>query len=98
MWNCYRKTNALMEISTLGEPEDAKVLHLLPRMSTPSVAGDRVSLEDAMNELGDRTALQALAGAYSDRLGLIRADAPAKELMASAALIATLERTCLSQH
>ena len=51
-----------------------------------------------MNELGDRTALQALAGAYSDRLGLIRADAPAKELMASAALIATLERTCLSQH
>ncbi len=98
MWNRYRETDALMEISAPGEPEDAKVLHLLPRISTPSVPSDRVSLEDAMNELGDRTALQALAGAYSDRLGLIRADASAKELMASAALIATLERTCLSQH
>lgn len=87
-----------MEISAPDQPDGAKVLHLLPRVSTPSASTDRVSLEDAMNELGDRTALQALAGAYSDRLGLIRADASAADLMASAALIATLERTCLSQH
>lgn len=53
------------------------------------------TLEDDILELGGRTPLQALSAAYAERIALLRALAPAEELMASTALIATLERTIL---
>lgn len=53
------------------------------------------SVEEDIHELGDRTPIQALSAAYAERIALIRAMAPAEELMASTALIATLERTIL---
>ena len=53
------------------------------------------SVEEDIHELGDRTPIQAVSAAYAERIALIRAHAPAEELMASSALIATLERTIL---
>lgn len=53
------------------------------------------TVEEDILELGDRTPIQALSAAYAERIALIRALAPAEELMASTALIATLERTIL---
>ena len=87
-----------MEVPPVRQATDAVVHQLRRHPPVPRPSSEQVSLEDAIAELGERTALQALASAYSDRLGLIRADADAEELMASSALIATLERTCLSQH
>lgn len=56
---------------------------------------DSGSVEEDIHELGDRTPVQALSAAYAERIALVRALAPAEELMASSALIATLERTIL---
>ena len=53
------------------------------------------SVEEDIHELGARTPIQALSAAYAERIALIRAHAPAEELMASSALIATFERTIL---
>ena len=53
------------------------------------------SVEEDILELSERTPVQALSAAYAERIALIRALAPAEELMASSALIATLERTIL---
>ncbi len=78
-----------------GDQVGAEVLHLRRRRRDPDPSSGPISLEDAMAEMGERTALQALAGAYADRLALVRAGADAEELLASAALIATLERSCL---
>ena len=49
-------------------------------------------------DLSDRTPLQALAGAYADRLVLIRSRAAASDLADNTALIASLERLCLRQE
>lgn len=62
-------------------------------MSVPSATPEDSS--DDMFELSDRTPLQALAGAYADRLVLIRSRAAAGDLADNTALIASLERLCL---
>ena len=62
-------------------------------MSVPSATPEDSS--DDMFELSDRTPLQALAGAYADRLVLIRSRAAAGDLAENNPLIASLERLCL---
>jgi len=64
-------------------------------MSTPSASPEDPSVD--VFELSDRTPLQALAGAYADRLVLIRSRADAADLADNTALIASLERLCLRQ-
>ena len=62
-------------------------------MSTPSATPEDPSVD--VFEFSDRTPLQALAGAYADRLVLIRSRAHAGDLADNTALIASLERLCL---
>ena len=65
-------------------------------MSTPSANSEDPSVD--VFELSDRTPLQALAGAYADRLVLIRSHADASDIADNTALIASLERLCLRQQ
>jgi hypothetical protein len=62
-------------------------------VSTPSANSEDPSVD--VFELSDRTPLQALAGAYADRLVLIRSHADASAIADNTALIASLERLCL---
>jgi hypothetical protein len=62
-------------------------------VSTPSANPEDPSVD--VFELSDRTPLQALAGAYADRLVLIRSHAATTDLADNTALIASLERLCL---
>jgi hypothetical protein len=62
-------------------------------VSIPSATPEDPSVD--VFELSDRTPLQALAGAYADRLVLIRSQAAAGDLADNTALIASLERLCL---
>jgi hypothetical protein len=64
-------------------------------VSTPSTTPEDASVD--VFELSDRTPLQALAGAYADRLVLIRSRADTLDLADNTALIASLERLCLRQ-
>jgi hypothetical protein len=64
-------------------------------VATPSATPEDPSVD--VFELSDRTPLQALAGAYADRLVLIRSHADAADLADNNALIASLERLCLRQ-
>jgi hypothetical protein len=62
-------------------------------VSTPSATPEDPSVD--VFELSDRTPLQALAGAYADRLVLIRSHSDAASIADNTALIASLERLCL---
>jgi hypothetical protein len=62
-------------------------------VSNPSANPEDPSVD--VFELSDRTPLQALAGAYADRLVLIRSHADATDIADNTALIASLERLCL---
>jgi hypothetical protein len=65
-------------------------------VSTPSATPEDPSVD--VFEFSDRTPLQALAGAYADRLVLIRSHADAADLADNTALIASLERLCMRQE
>ncbi|MEO7746643.1 MAG: hypothetical protein ABIV05_10510 [Actinomycetota bacterium] len=83
-----------MNSSPTSASGEAEVVSLRDyRAATEGTASG--SVEEDIHELGDRTPIQALSAAYAERIALLRALAPAEELMASAALIATLERTIL---